>query len=291
MDMVAMEYKRDDKLKKEDVNMLQVWLKSQPHLPEMTEQEIIWFLKSCYYSNEAAKSTIDKFFTMKTLCPEILRNKDLKQKGLQETINTILYIVLPTEGYALGIARLMDVNAEKFNFHEACRLSDMVMMLDMFKTGTKDGIRCCIDMQGATFGHVARVGIISLKKFVFYFQDALPIRLKSLHFFNSTPVLDTVLTMIKPFLKKEIAEMLYVHKTVKDMQNFVPLECFPSDYGGKATSLAELHEKMKKDVMENGEFFAHLDSQLVDEKKRPGKPKNEMDIFGTDGTFKKLDID
>lgn len=71
-------YELNKKLKKEDINQLKEWLNEQPHLPEATEEQLIWFLCSCYFDLEMAKATIDNFFTIKSSNPDafLMPNKD-----------------------------------------------------------------------------------------------------------------------------------------------------------------------------------------------------------------------
>ncbi|XP_044745053.1 alpha-tocopherol transfer protein [Coccinella septempunctata] len=293
MNMTQKEYEKNSKLKREDVKMLQEWCVSQPHLPQMTEQEVIWFLQSCYFSNEGAKIAIDNYFTMKTMSPELFKKRDFKSEVFQANLKLGCFTILPKkthQGDTVCFFKFLDPNPENFSLNEFIKIFDMVVMLDLYLNGTQEGLRYCFDVKDISFGHVAKLSLVSLKKFLLYLQEGMPVRLRGLHYFNATPVLDKALTLIKPFLKKEVLEMLTIHQSLKTMEQYIPLDCLPIDYGGKCDSVTSIYEKTKKEFIENEGFFEHQDEQLVDESKRPGKAKNVSDIFGVEGTFKKLDL-
>jgi hypothetical protein len=66
----------------------------------------------------------------------------------------------------------------------------------------------------------------------------------------------------------------------------------PAEYEGEAGSLESLTEQWEKKIVSYRDYFLE-DSSIygVDEKKRPGKPKDPESLFGIDGTFRQLQFD
>ncbi|KAG5875655.1 hypothetical protein JTB14_018653 [Gonioctena quinquepunctata] len=287
-------YKNDENLKKEDVQNLQNWIEKQPHLPQVTELQIALFLHSCYYSNELAKATIDTYFTVKTLCPDIFGNRIPKDPLVQQAINCLLVAPLPKltpqEDLVLFV-KLMDLNPDNYNFAAQVKCFDMLTLLHLHQNGPPKGVVIMMDLKGLVFGHFLKLSVVVMKKFLYYLQEGMPIRLKSMQYFNIVSFMDKILALMKPFMKKELMDSLVIHTEMNTVYDHVPKDILPREYGGSCESLEVLHEKYKAQMNDNTDFFKLEETQVVDEKRRPGKPKNISDVFGMEGTFKKLEVD
>lgn len=112
------------------------------------------------------------------------------------------------EGYTLIFIKLADTNPNNFDFAVQLRYFDMVCTTQLYQEGTSEGHVVVADMKGTVFGHLTKAGPIIVKKFLFYLQEAMPVRLKGLHFFNIVPFMDKVLALIRPFLKMELMDMV-----------------------------------------------------------------------------------
>lgn len=82
------EKKKNPELKDSDVQILKDWATKQPHLPKISDVEYVLFLHSNYYSIEAAKHTIEEYYTSRTHMPEFFSDRDpCGTKELREIFN------------------------------------------------------------------------------------------------------------------------------------------------------------------------------------------------------------
>lgn len=116
---------------------------------------------------------------------------------------------MPTkEGYKLIYGRLIDYEPSRFVYNDIMKYFSMVIDLWLYTEGTAEGHIIIIDMIGVTFAHAARLNPLGIKKYLYYLQEAIPIRLKGLHFINTNAVMDIILSMMKPFMKKELMNVV-----------------------------------------------------------------------------------
>ncbi|KAL6256812.1 hypothetical protein P5V15_011752 [Pogonomyrmex californicus] len=292
------ECKRNPELKMSDLQMLKDWMEKQPHLPRTEMLYLVMFLHSNYYRIEPTKKTIDNFFTIRTLLPEVFCNRDpIAWKELRKAFSVIAAIPLEQrtkEGYIMTLAKFLDPDPNKFDYFECHKYLFMTCEVQNVTLGTTAGQLIILDAAGLSLGHVTNIiaNIVGMKKILFYIQEAAPIRLKALHILNAMPIVDTVLNLIKPFLKKELIDLLHFHSNMETVKEFLPIEALPNEYGGKAGSVNEISAKHIKLLEEYRDWFQYDEvTGRVNESLRVGECQSIDNLFGVDGSFKKLEID
>lgn len=117
--------------------------------------------------------------------------------------------------------------------------------------------------------------------------------MKAIHFINTVPFMDKVIALMKPFMKKELMNILHFHPTMDTfIDKCVPKCALPDELCGSAGKIEKMQENVSKKLQENAQYFVDEESsKRVIEKLRQGKPHGDGDIFGIDGSFKQLSFD
>ncbi|CAG9559390.1 unnamed protein product [Danaus chrysippus] len=280
-----------------DIAALRQWLKTQPHLPDkyITDLELILAYYSCYKSSEVSKQVIDLHYTLRTLFTNLFHNR-LVDDNFIRTMNVILGFPIETrtsKDYKVIYFRLIDYDAKNFVFSEAVRAAIMLIDLMQYEDGAWKGFVILIDLNRVTLSHIARLDLQTIQQLLYYLQEAMLVRLKGLHFLNAPSFIDRLMMLLRPFMKKELMDMLKIHQVgATTLEDTIPIDALPREAGGKSNTFEEIKNEMIEKLIANKDFFVEENKRRVTESLRPGKPKTITDIFGgIEGSFKKLDID
>ncbi|KAK7794934.1 hypothetical protein R5R35_005904 [Gryllus longicercus] len=260
----------------EDVASVRQWVATRPHLPPISDDFLLLFLHSCYMDVARAQSTIESYFTCKSRWPELFGNRDPLAPELQKVLDSTNMVPLPErtpEGYHVLLYRMVETDPSKLHFVTAMRMFFVFNDAVLSDDGLAPGYVVVFDMAGVSWGHLARVSLPAIRKFMIYIQDCHPARLKGVHVINTVAFIDRILGLIKPLIKSDLLAMVHFHGPVESLDRFLPLRLLPEDYGGEAESAQTLHDAMRMRLeKEYREWFIAEEKMRVDFSKRP--PKN-----------------
>lgn len=78
-------------------------------------------------------------------------------------------------------------------------------------------------------------------------QEAAPINIRQMHFYNCSKVFDRIFSLIRPLLKEELLEVMHFHtRGLESLHQLVAKEVLPIEYGGNLTSINEHHKSFMK---------------------------------------------
>lgn len=231
------------------------------NVPPLTDEQIALFLLSCDRDLDFTIRTIKEFFKARLSGPELFDERCLEREDLQYQLNVIRYSIFPKrtpDNCAILFHRLQDFSSSHYHMEQSMKLLFMTLDSAVFDYPPK-GLVILFDMQGVGLMHLTRIKMSAIKKFAYYLQDGLPVKLKQIHVVNTQYFIDKVMMILKPFIRKELYNQIHFHPPTDDMSKFhkevIPKSCLPSDFQGDLPSVDELHEMNTKKLEEMRPYF------------------------------------
>jgi len=284
----------------QDLEIIKTWIKKSPHLHSIKQDDefLKMFLRGCKFSLEKTKEKLDFFFTVRSNLPTWFDNLDPRLPEIKNIIKAGIYIPLPgydKHGRKVFVMRggLSDPNTMKKEDEFKTSFMLLEAALDGDKQAVIRGIVFLQDFEGMTLSHALSMTPAIMKKALTVMQDAYPRRPKALHFINMPSVMESVFKMAQGFQKEKMRARNHVHPVgdYSKMQEELGLEVLPTEYGGTNVSLSELRDYWIDQMDGSRDWLMEQSKYKTDESKRPGKPKSHADLFGIEGSFRKLEID
>ncbi|EAA07769.3 AGAP002835-PA [Anopheles gambiae str. PEST] len=275
----------------EGAERLKDWITTQPHLPQNIHPTLLQrYIHSTHGDLEYAKKIFILGYTLRQNNPTIFDNRDPLNSNVMNILKAIDMVPLPSvEGCEDKFIyyRLVDCDPDKFDFNDVIKTFFIIADLRMIQPDVpmNDGGDVPIfDMNGFTLRHMTKVVLSTLRVYMRYTQEAHPVRLKAIHVINCTPFLDRVMCLVKPFMKKRVAEMLHFHlPNSETIYAHLPKAALPDEYGGEQSIIKHKEDwfnriKLQRDYITDGTRWK------IDESRR----SNGNDLSGT---LRKLEID
>nr|CAD7437626.1 unnamed protein product [Timema bartmani] len=145
------EYRKNPKLRPEDIHYLQDWLSKQPHLPAVPENH----------------------YTIKTHAPELWGKRDPLSRDIQDALDVTYMVLLPERdrnGNLVLLFRMANYDPSKFIHEKASKAFLMLNDMALLEHGTVPGLTIVFDNKGVGFNFLPRVNISILKKIIMFLQ-------------------------------------------------------------------------------------------------------------------------
>ncbi|KAK4879673.1 hypothetical protein RN001_007819 [Aquatica leii] len=282
-----------------DLESIREWISKQPHLKVKTDDQwLINMLRCCKFSLEKTKKRIDLLCSIKTLTPEVFENRDPFLPEIQGLLNCGCVLPLPKENNPIAPRTILIRMLEKTTKYKVIDGIKLILMIFEILINEDDnfiivGSQVLEDYKELSFKHIQMATPSVVKQAIICLLSTYPVRANSFHVINSSDLFISALYLVKPFLSKKLLSRLHIYNNDEQNQikSHIPLQILPKEYGGTGPSVEELTAEWKQKVESYKDWYAEDYLYRSDETKRIGNHFFYDDILGTDGSFRKLEID
>lgn len=178
---------------------------------------------------------------------------------------------LTKEKYKITIIRFHKCDTSVYSTVDVIKTALMMfdanyISYDYGEDGFPEGEIFLLDVVGFAFKQFLDVSynVKTLIAYAKYLQEAAPVNLKFNHIANTSSVLDGVMSLLKPILRKDIAETVQFHKHGSEsLLNFIEADVLPIDYGG-TNGYIDDHFKEWLAVFQTRRFVRLTSRSLID---------------------------
>jgi len=300
LETIAKEQIGEDKTAvKNDIAAIKLWIRKSPHLKNIKQDDetLLRFLRGCKFSLERTKEKLEFYNACKSNLASWF-DWDAQSKLFQKMLNAGIFLPLPgydKKGRKVVLMRQCLVDPNKMSLEDI--VTSNTAFLEFIAEGDDQaqimGLVLINDLANTTAGQAKLFNPVTAKKAITLFQEAYPSRPKGMHFVNMTDVMMVVFNMFQQFQKEKMKQRNKIHKRgdYSELVAEMGEDVLPVEYGGNNGTCQEIHEEWVDRVVKNKDWFKQQINFKSDEFLRPGKPKSHAELFGIEGSFRKLEID
>ncbi|XP_047996239.1 alpha-tocopherol transfer protein-like [Leguminivora glycinivorella] len=227
---------------------LKEWVAKQPNVAkDMDDKLLRRFLHSCYYDTQKAQKALEAFSTQRADAAELFGDRDPLGSRVKQAFKWITLAFIPISGNRrLWIFQVNDPGFQKFDHLEFNRL--LLLAFDAWlleETSLQEEDLTLFDAKDIGWKIFWRIHLSIQKKTINYQEEAMPIRIKQMHMINAPSFLDKLFSLLKPFMSKEMSEVIHFHAPKSDtLFEYFSKDDLPKEFGGNLASLETYNKEI-----------------------------------------------
>uniref|UniRef100_W8C8M2 Alpha-tocopherol transfer protein-like n=1 Tax=Ceratitis capitata TaxID=7213 RepID=W8C8M2_CERCA len=253
------------------IDELYDWFRQNPKLPKEIDRILLKRFYICMHGDiNGIKKLIQINYSLRNKNAHIFLERDPTDADSKQTFDYADLVPLPgltSEGYKVSCYRLIDFDPAKVNHTADTKAFFMVSdcRFNMYDGGSAssenvetfaNGEVQIFDMNGYTLKHLSKMTFSTLRVYMTFLQEALPVHLKAIHIINCPSYLDKVVSIMKPFISREVYKLIIFHtSSLESLYEHVPRSILPEEYGGTGGKLAELKAQLLMELSRKREYL------------------------------------
>ncbi|KAH8287669.1 hypothetical protein KR054_011340 [Drosophila jambulina] len=255
---------------------MMAWFEGNPNLPEKIEPIVMLrFLKCMAYDVKKTQALVELNYSMRNKHPHLFMDRNMSDEMTAKGLRVSDCLVLPgltPEGNKLLFFRMADQDPSTRNSVEESKIFFMLSDARFTRPDVEvdpgkeyvlneadiaSGDVQIVDIEGYTLRHLAYISIFVLRVYMKFLQEAYPCRLKAMHVINCPSFLDKLVSMMSPFLREEVRNMIKYHtEGLESLYEEVPRDMLPEEYGGKAGTMEQLKARSIESIREKSAYLS-----------------------------------
>ncbi|XP_013113301.1 alpha-tocopherol transfer protein [Stomoxys calcitrans] len=257
-----------DRSHEEIIDHLQNWFEDNKKLPNKIDRIVLTRFYYCMYKDvEETKKLLEINYTMRNKNPELFIERDPTDEDTRNTYEFTYMVPLPgltPKNYRVTFIRFKNTDPKLMHFSQDAKTLLMIndcrfCLPDAVVNNVPvvaEGDVLVMDMDGYKMQHVTGISLKTLRTFLKFLDQAYSVRIKGLHLINCPSYLNKILAVVKPFISKEVYEMMHFHVNgVESLYEHVPREILPEECGGYAGKVEDLCDEFHKTLVQKRDYL------------------------------------
>ncbi|KAH8249166.1 hypothetical protein KR032_006951 [Drosophila birchii] len=238
LEIARVELRETEEVKAEALKKLRELLKATTEINYKDDDAFLTvFLRACHWYPDGALEKMKTTATFRKEYAALVRGllvEQVKEKFVKGSVINVL------KNCDQKGRRVLIVNCGKLWDPSEISSDDMFRMLYMVHIAAQReeetqvrGVVCVMDFDGLAMKQVKALSPSFSKRLLTFIQEAMPLRMKEVHFVKQPFIFNMVWSLFKPFVKEKLNKRMHFHGSdMKSLHKFLDPSVLPANYKG-----------------------------------------------------------